>query len=355
MPGMADDRDVTLAVEVVGELLKDAETIYDTQRMAAKYVAFHDEMLNETLDANGGYTTHNHVDIFRPPTHLIALQDRNVSFPQATSTDYVSPHLLSAGYICEWQEGVSVSGEIFTRERVPPGSIVKLGDNTVLDGIGMYGEANFTKTSLCYYTQIGGIPTSGHYMPTALMDDLGAFRDWSGLSNVQPTQEYEIVTTNGHFVHSSGAANLRDFLEAGSDDWMNIKRIEYIAADSTMAERLAANARHPNGYYNVFTRRDRGWWMFDGLESYTVTVMPQGLTGSWAGDAGRRDVVSTGSWEGQGPESFFIAPWAYSMYWGGCDTSRLEEWLDDYGKTFYRVEGYSGYVQDLNYRIDLMR
>jgi hypothetical protein len=349
MPGMADDRDVTLAVEVVGELLKDAETIYDTQRMAAKYVTFHDEVLSETLDANGGYTTrgreydrHTTEDI-----HAIQLRDRSVSWIKTSWTDYVSPHILSIGYICEWQEGVSFLNEYAKKIEKEP---LEFGDNKVLDGVGMtaYG---WTETTRGYYTQIGGafsIGASDTYMPEGIWLGLGASTSWSGLSNTR------------WFIDSDGIPmvlcgfNLNPFRIAGSavNDNHYCRRLEYVTADSTMAERLAANARDPHGYYNVLAK---GWWVYDTLESYTVTVMPQGLTGSWAGDAGRRDVVSTGSWEGQGPESFFIAPWAYSMYWGGRDTLRLERWLDDYGKTFYRVEGYSGYVQDLNYRIDLMR
>ena len=324
------DAYITTAIAVVGELLSDAETQYDTAAKAQKYRQMHDEIINSLVDANGGYAqkswwSGSYGIISGNGSYRIYQYSGNSIWGSETTQGYGadmytafadSLSMASVSSYRIWRHDYDCLGQYYL-----DGEIVDLSDGFVYGQVASgYYTINNSATGdsfslIDYYLQCAGIANSSTYDSALLGSvNLSYERGFIGTGYLRDTEvnfhsSYPLsfkvgsayLDEHGHTVFP------RCIVGRGTSDG-SISFPGIVARNETIAAAIASSANKVNGYYNL------GY-------PYEVYVLPSSdLTGSWADGT---------------PESFLSAIWAYGIFQQN-DLSDCTDYVNAYCETFYR-------------------
>lgn len=290
------DNDITIAVRVVGELLKSATHLkYDTVKMANAYVEYHDEVLENAYNANGGFAQ----KYYYPPTGVGPFGGKILQGSNATQGALMPPNkkfspnlAMYTIYIDDWSP---MKQNYYTTS----------GGNTydVSDGIGLGTKLNGGSGRFplwAYYAQHAGVvdrTTSAQFIHGS---------SGSPISPIVSTLEYQSLIEKPYDYDISDQSKW----DGQHDDGPAFGTSNYhvmTVRDKSYADRIVNSAAKSNGPY----RRSH---------DYEVWVLPSGLAGSYA--------------DGN-VESFLIASWAYGMFYGK-NISVFESDVNNFYNAFYR-------------------
>jgi hypothetical protein len=348
MPAIGDQRtadaDIVKAVLVVGELLKDAGTAiqYNAKAAAATYESMHDAAINNTLNANGGYSyrrsNRNPYDSLPEPAATgIIYQDFALN-----QTSYISTNSITTCYVDSWTFGNYNQAYIY-HYRAESNTYYDIRLVDISDGFGLakggtspYPNGWFFLSD--YLFQVAGIQDNGpsQLLRTSTGASDRAVVSTGGLSteanSSNPIIYYSIVTTvSGDGPPEWGSLNyfspvlLGRVLVDGFSGIISEWRVgsdnvfpAVLARNATIANRMRTSAAKPDGYYNIGS-------------PYPIYILPSGLAGSWADGT---------------VESYLMAPWAYSRF-RGQSLESASSYVNDFYRTFYRCRS-ADVLQDYN-------
>jgi hypothetical protein len=353
----AADKDILTAVRVVGKLLERHVNPYTNMTalaMASEYIRQHDDAINNTLSANGGYSykisgSRSYPFIYQDGSHLL----------YGTPTTWLSNNRYYTAYADSWvsspissawtDRGIGPSQSYITSDRI---ETINLHDSELveIDGFALCGYSSNTGQAfavLQYYLQCAGVIDYGsngyasQYTNTPNFPSKPYAIGSLPLFGEEGRYSVRISSTNGssdifwgyasslRFYDSFGIHSIRN----GASETVTLSGTyigdpvypAVITRDANIARRITDSANKVYGYYNV-----RGLADMDRTQLYEAWVVPSGLAGSWV--------------DGN-VESFLIAPWAYSMFQMGKDITACTTYVNDFYSAFYRA-GAAGIVSD---------
>jgi hypothetical protein len=301
----ADDDSIVEAVEIVGTLLADAESQYDTESMAEKYVSQHDAAIAASLKANGGYAIpHDYPDdvawkvLYKPGNYFFT--GDATAYGYYSITDYVGND-ENISYVVDWASATF-------------SSVYYSGYSDEANGVGIM-EMMFDYNPTAYYLQAGGVinyTTSWNLL----------YSRYTALGETGVRYQPVVASLDDNITSITAIGidadypNISDHDEAGV-----IGSSGAIAKTASIAENIQASSELPDGVYHLST-------------SYDVYVMPSGLMGSW-GDGG--------------VESFLMAPWVYAAFHDGdlSTSGSAYSYVENFCQTFYRCDA-SAVIEDFD-------
>ncbi len=330
VPSLGDsgtsDSEVTSAVKIVGELLKNSTAVeYSSQDAASKYLELHDEVIDMCLSANGGYATKtigstSFREIFQNGT------DGN-----GKSTSRLSSSAVTVAFVDSW---ASTNKSSVTADRNYAGNTLYLDGEKmdVASGVGLSASvANGDYALIDYYFQVSGVMNNAYDTAKPSKGNSGSSSRFVVIPGTTPSSEKSYLNTSNVGSRMSTSALWYPVGTPSSDsDTGGVGMITagdsifpgVIARSSEIAKKIVASANKSNGVYNTG-------------QSYKVWVMPSGIDGSW----------STGT-----AESFLSCLWTMKniMNAGGA-SSTCDKTVNSYYQLFYRCAASSGTGKVSNY------
>lgn len=296
------DSDITAAVNIVGELLKQSSSQYDSAAMALKYVELHDQAISACLDANSGYS----FKMIYGTTYPFIYQGSSAN---GTDTTNLSNSRITTAYIDSWTNAVNVSTQAIRTYSdfsfYLDGETIDASDGAGLSDIN--GSSNFML--LDYFLQVAGVVNNSYEGTKPVVSQDG-----------EATRPYLVVPGDTRLLVGSGlevssrSAPSALWYSQGTltigASWLTVGDSAFpavLVSTDEIAQRVVNSASKVNGLYNVG-------------QSYQVYVVPKGLSGSWA-----KGTV----------ESFLMAPWSYDVFHGGSLGS-ARSYVSDFYSVFYR-------------------
>lgn len=324
--GMPDalDGDVQTCVEVTGELLKDAgsDIQYDAKAMAAEWTRLHDQAIQNTLTANGGYT---------PFVSALETQNKILQGLHGSEREFDGPSSRQyyASYIDYWLDADSLVGLdgdgavsdsdqnwrhsqwVYPYTEWGVGTIgVDWSDSycrfDVSNGLGLYiamstprEAARSSYAIIDYYLQCGGV-----------CDEYAGAQYSSGTVGFTyyPYGTTCVVAGNAWIKFGQGASETRILPGDEASPYILVR-------DKSIAQNVYASATRPADKDAAIIGA------YDFGQAYGVAVIPSGIGGSWA----------DGTFE-----SFLLAPWAYCMYQPVADLRDCDGYVESFYAEFYR-------------------
>lgn len=306
------DSNITSAVEIVGELLKDAGTTvqYDASAMADTYKSMHKTTINTCVKANGGYT----YKVYSGSTFGFIYQGTD---KDGKSTTKLSTTRLTTSFIDSW---LSLKRKTVSSSRSFGGAKMDYLSSTsdkldCSEGLGLSATATSKNFLLLdYYLQCSGVQDNAleGAKPVLYSDSLGYSRPYAVVAGASDniTELDRIVVKRSApsslWYTPTGAAN--DWITVGDDSYPGI-----IVRDSKIAKKVLASAKKEKGYYNVGQR-------------YYVYTMPKGVAGNWADGT---------------VESYLTCAWAYDLFRGDNNLTNASTYVSSFYETFYRCKDYT--------------
>lgn len=322
----SQDSDVIKAVKVVGELLSQAKTRYNTASMAADYENFHRGILKKIVNANGGYTP-----TFATMTQLVALYYGAAQYTEdGTQTvlgtqNEISGNIHFAPYVDAW---VSYSGS----------DVAACGTNRFEGKHYLNSEYYWMDLSDGFGAAVSRdtayFPVYEYYLKCGGADDWWCLPQFLGYETsriIAPTAgtDNEINLKYCKFSNGekqSGTATVSRWCGTppnwgyaepyssmlGSSDFPGV-----IIRDESWISHIQSGARKQNN----------PWYTGS---AYEVYILPNGVAGTWS-----RNTV----------ESFLMAPWVYCTYQqnknynGSCADD-----VSQFYQKFYRVADFRKYL-----------
>ena len=312
------DSNVTQAVEIVGELLKDAgSTIqYDAQTMAETYVSMHDEAIDNCVSSNGGYT----YKIYGGASYGYIYQGTK---EKGKATTKLSSTRFTTAYIDSWtkvNKSKVSSGRTFGDAKM--GYLSSASEKLdCSDGIGLSATATSKNFLLIdYYLQCSGAQDNSleRVKPVMYSSSSGYSRPYA----VAPGSTDSFSSLDGKVVkRTSPSAMWYSPTGDSGSNWVTVGDESYpgvIVRTKKIAKSLLTSANKIKGFYNVG-------------QKYYVYTMPVGLAGNWADGT---------------VESYLTAPWAFDMLRGETSLANASSYISAFYETFYRVDNASKVIEN---------
>ncbi len=288
-------------VQVIGEMMQDANTQYSSSQMAAQYKNLHDEAINNCISANGGYA----YKIVNGTSSKVIYQGKG-----GDSTNF-SSNRVSTAVIDSWSTSVpsqTASERFFSNSSMSYLSSTE--DTLTLNGLALSQVGNDAGDYLLsdYYLQCAGVVNEAYESdnPKSTKPYAIAAGGYSNLG-VDSWVSQRSVPSALWFCETSNFGDSANWTCVGDESYPAV-----VVSSQQIADNIIASAQSANGFYNV-------------NQSYGVYVVPTGLTGSWLAGT---------------PESYLLVPWAYCAFHssaGAIDLSTCTSYVDSFYQTFYRA------------------
>ncbi len=294
------DSDILEAVQVVGELLRNSQSEYDSAKMAARYTDLHNAVLDECQKANHGYS-------FKAGYEFLYQGQAGGS-----ATTSLQSTRVSTAYVADW---VPASGTLTKSVQQSGGSaglpLYRDGESVRITGIAVSDKTSGGFALVDYYLQHVGVVNNaydvsiplGHYRIIP-----GSINDLSSITSFEFSQR----------LYNGSALS---YASDGSYTWCKLGDAAFPALmveSDEIAQNIESSANDVMGLYNMG-------------QPFQIHVVPSGLSGSWA-----KGTV----------ESYLVSAWALCKF-RSADSAFLEQRVSDFYNAFYRCEPTSS---STNYR-----
>ena len=294
------DSDILEGVQVVGELLRNSQSEYDSAMMAARYTDLHNTVLDKCQQTNHGYS-------FKAGYEFLYQGSAG-----GTATTRLQSTRVSTAYVADW---VSANGVLAKGAQQSGGSaglpLYRDGEEVRITGIAVSDKTSGGFALVDYYLQHVGVVNNAYDVSIPL----GHYRIIPGsIDDLSSITSYEF---SQRLYNGSALSYASD----GSYTWCKLGDAAFPAlmvASDEIAQNIESSANDVMGLYNMG-------------QSYQIHVVPSGLSGSWASGT---------------PESYLVSAWALCKY-RSADYSFLEKHASDFYNAFYRCESTSS---STNYR-----
>ncbi len=295
------DSAIVSNVQVIGEMMQDANTQYSSVQMASQYKTMHDEALSNCVSANGGYA------------YKVVNGSSLRSIYQGSgedSTNFSSSRVATA-VIDSWS--TAASGQVPSERYYGNASMAYLSetsDTLSLNGIGLSqiddGAGSYLLSD--YYLQCAGVVNEAYEAgrPASEKPYVIAPGGYSRLG-IDSSVVQRSVPSALWFCETSNYSDSANWTTVGDAAFPAV-----VVSSQQIADNIIASANASNGFYNVD-------------QPYGVYVVPTGLAGSWLSGT---------------PESYLLVPWAYCAFHassGVIDLSTCTSYVDAFYQTFYRA------------------
>ncbi len=309
------DSNITSAVEIIGELLKDAGTSvqYDASAMADTYSSMHKTTISTCVKANGGYT----YKVYSGSTYGFIYQGTG---KDGKSTTKLSGTRITTSFVDSW---LSLKKKSVGSSRSFGGAKMDYLASTAdkldcSDGLGLSATASSKNFLLLdYYLQCSGVQDNAleGAKPVLYSDTLGYSRPYAVVAgasdNLTELDRIVVKRTSPSSLWYTPTGTANDWITVGDDGYPGI-----IVRDSKIAKKVLSSAKKENGYYNVG-------------QKYYVYTMPQGVAGSWADGT---------------VESYLSCAWAYDLFRGDNELTNASTYVSSFYETFYRCKDYTASI-----------
>lgn len=305
------DKNITTAVDTVAEMMKKVSGV---STMGSNYDSFRSQVLKNVRTANGGYSVKyengSYWDVIYQGTS------------DGQETNSLSSNSKTVVFVDSWTTNVRKSP---TAERSYGSAVLDYLNGEKLDasdGVGLSATTSSRNFALMdYYFQIGGV-VNNSYDAAKPSSSSGSSLGKSYL--IIPGGSSSLVTTtlasdvserrvpSALWYSPTDVTDTSSWLTVGDDDFPGV-----LTRTEAYANTIVTSSKNSRGIYNVG-------------QKYNVSVVPQGLAGSWADGT---------------IESFLLSAWVQDKYY---DTSNCASYAQQFYKTFYR---YSGSTRNLTKKV----
>lgn len=327
MPALGDssttDAEVIAAVNTVGELLKNSKTVYySTQQTANSYEKFHEQVISQCLDSNGGYTSK-----YMGSTSTTEIFQASSSGDEQKA-EKLSKNRVSVAFVDDW---ISTTKQSITADRNYSGRTLYLDGQKVNVASGVGISASLVKgryALIDYYFQVSGVMNTAYDGAKPSIGDNGlsaryviipgtvskSDSSYTGKADVQSRSSQSAMW------YSTGSSSSSSSDESSGQTWHTVGEEDFpgvVTKTKSQAMLIKNSASKVNGIYNVD-------------QKYKIWVMPSGIDGSW----------STGT-----AESFLASMWTCKNITASINSNAAPECnatVNNYYKTFYRCSAKTG-------------
>ncbi len=310
--GSADTTDdaVVQAVAIVGQVLSNSTSTFDTSAQVTNYNALHDAVISNCLSSNGGYSYKtiggaSYAGVYQG-TSINGMDTTNFSSTRITTVFIDS---LAASYT-----------PTATAKRTYSDGVLPYLNGESVDvsgGIGMsvQGESN-EFVLLDYYLQVSGVVDNSYDGAKPTLSDAG-----SGLTAIVIPGFADDIALSGGFLQRNSFSAL--WYKPNDTTWLTVGDPDFpgvLVRSAGIAQVIASSRDNGNGIYNVG-------------QPYWVRVVPTGMAGSWADGT---------------VESFLVSSWIYDVARGYGVSDACRQDVNSFYETFYRVGDASGSISDFD-------
>lgn len=288
-------------VQVIGEMMQDANTQYSSSQMASQYKTMHDEAIDNCVLANGGYAY----------KVVNGNSLRSVYRGSGEDSTNFSSNRVATAVVDSWS--ATVSGSAASERFYANASMAYLSENTdtlSVSGIALSqtdtGAGDYLLSD--YYLQCAGVVNEAYEggKPASTKPYAIVPGGYSHLG-IDSWVAQRSVPSALWFCETSNFSDSANWTTVGDEAFPAV-----VVSSQQIADDIIASANTANGFYNV-------------NQSYGVYVVPTGLAGSWLAGT---------------PESYLLVPWAYCAFHatnGTIDLSTCTSYVDSFYQTFYRA------------------
>ncbi len=288
-------------VQVIGEMMQDANTQYSSSQMASQYKKLHDEAISNCVSSNGGYA----YKVVNGTSSKVVYQGSGED-----STNF-SSNRVSTAVVDSWS--TSVPSQVASERFYSNASMTylsKIDDTLTLNGLALSQVGNEAGDYLLsdYYLQCAGVVNEAYESGNPKSTDPYAIAP-GGYSRlgVDSWASQRSVPSAMWFCETSNYDDSANWTCVGDESYPAI-----VVSSQQIADNIIASAQASTGFYNV-------------NQPYGVYVVPTGLAGNWLAGT---------------PESYLLVPWAYCVFHqssGTIDLSTCTSYVDSFYQTFYRA------------------
>ena len=297
------DADIKQAVAVVGQMLSFARTTYDVSSQVTTYNSMHDGVIQNCLDANGGYSYKTILDT----SYAGIYQGTSINGMETTS---FSSERITTAFIDSLAEVFVPTAT--AKRSYSEGTLEHLNGQTVdvAGGIGMSVQGKSNEFVLLdYYMQVSGVVDNsfdGSKPTVSGSGDGQAYMIIPGFA--------EDISLNANYLQRNSYSAL--WYKPNGTNWLTVGDAGFpgvLVRNEAIAGYIASSRDDSDGIYNVG-------------QPYWVRVVPEGMAGSWADGT---------------VESFLASSWIYDIARGNGVSDACREDMRAFYETFYRTSDIS--------------